>query len=314
MTGLTYRQATVADYPRIVEIANTSMSEPLSLEEFVAREQRKPDGPEKRRIVAVNGAGDIVASGNFRRWAQLAPGMFLCGAYVEPHLQGQGIGKDFLAYIEGEAKSAGATWVVGAIREGVERDRRFAEAAGYRFLQHLFESVINMAEFDPSAYDSLFKPLEREQVQIVTMADIEDTPERRAEIHHAYTEADRDTPGYETWGVANHDDFDLEFFGGEWFRPEGVTLALVDGKIVGVSALGPTDKGGWLTDFTGVLPPYRGRGIAVALKVRALRFAKESGAATVRTNNDSNNAPMLAVNSKLGFKPEPGWIYMRKDL
>ena len=26
----------------------------------------------------------------------------------------------------------------------------------------------------------------------------------------------------------------------------------------------------------------------------------------IRTNNDSNNAPMLAVNRKLGYKSEPG--------
>jgi hypothetical protein len=27
----------------------------------------------------------------------------------------------------------------------------------------------------------------------------------------------------------------------------------------------------------------------------------------VRTDNDSKNAPMLAVNRKLGYKPEPGY-------
>ncbi|HEY7850574.1 MAG TPA: hypothetical protein VIC27_10950, partial [Ktedonobacterales bacterium] len=33
-----------------------------------------------------------------------------------------------------------------------------------------------------------------------------------------------------------------------------------------------------------------------------------------RTNNDSQNAPMLAVNRKLGYQPQPGFYRMRAQL
>jgi GNAT superfamily N-acetyltransferase len=58
--------------------------------------------------------------------------------------------------------------------------------------------------------------------------------------------------------------------------------------------------------ITGVDRPYRGRGLALALKLRTIRLARRYGAAYIRTHNDSENAPMLALNRKLGYQPEPG--------
>jgi GNAT superfamily N-acetyltransferase len=56
-----------------------------------------------------------------------------------------------------------------------------------------------------------------------------------------------------------------------------------------------------------VLKEYRGRKIALALKLLATRYARSLGATFIRTNNDSKNEPILAINRKLGYKPEPGW-------
>jgi GNAT superfamily N-acetyltransferase len=50
-------------------------------------------------------------------------------------------------------------------------------------------------------------------------------------------------------------------------------------------------------------PPFRGRGIATALKSRSLARAAELGATIVLTDNEELNAPMLAVNAKLGYRP-----------
>ena len=55
-------------------------------------------------------------------------------------------------------------------------------------------------------------------------------------------------------------------------------------------------------DLTGVLAEYRGRGIAQALKVRTIQFARERGYREIRTSNDSTNAPMLHINDLIGFR------------
>lgn len=64
------------------------------------------------------------------------------------------------------------------------------------------------------------------------------------------------------------------------------------------------------TGLTGVLPEYRRRRIALALKQRALAWAREQGVKLVRTSNDSTNLRMLSINERLGFVKEPAWIHL----
>jgi hypothetical protein len=51
-----------------------------------------------------------------------------------------------------------------------------------------------------------------------------------------------------------------------------------------------------------------GAGGVVAIEVEALRLARNLGVPFVRTNNDLTNAPMLAINQKLGYRLRPGVI------
>jgi RimJ/RimL family protein N-acetyltransferase len=66
------------------------------------------------------------------------------------------------------------------------------------------------------------------------------------------------------------------------------------------------------TGMTGVDREYRRRGLATGLKVLAIARAREMGYRSIRTFNDSTNAPMLAINRKLGFARKPAWIGFRK--
>jgi len=64
-------------------------------------------------------------------------------------------------------------------------------------------------------------------------------------------------------------------------------------------------------EYTGVLPEYRGRRIALSLKLLAVRTAQACGAPYLRTHNDSMNGPMLRINRDLiGFRAEPGYYKM----
>jgi mycothiol synthase len=56
---------------------------------------------------------------------------------------------------------------------------------------------------------------------------------------------------------------------------------------------------------TGVAPKYRGHRLGKWLKAAMLQkvFAERPTAKHVRTGNADSNAPMLAINHALGFKP-----------
>jgi hypothetical protein len=66
--------------------------------------------------------------------------------------------------------------------------------------------------------------------------------------------------------------------------------------------------------FTATIPELRGRGLALAAKVASLRWAAANGIAQVSTANDDTNAPMLAINTRLGYRPIGRLLTMRRDL
>jgi GNAT superfamily N-acetyltransferase len=80
--------------------------------------------------------------------------------------------------------------------------------------------------------------------------------------------------------------------------------AFVDGELVAITMIRINrDSGRAQNDLAGTRRPFRGRGIATALKSQSLARAAELGATIVITGNEELNAPMLAVNSKLGYRP-----------
>ena len=100
-----------------------------------------------------------------------------------------------------------------------------------------------------------------------------------------------------------------------WFQPAGQILAAAGDEYVGLAAVGYFEDQNYMyNNITGVLRDYRGRKIAQALKLLTIRYAQAYGAATIRTSNDSENAPMLAINRKLGYKPLPGKYLMHCEL
>jgi RimJ/RimL family protein N-acetyltransferase len=98
--------------------------------------------------------------------------------------------------------------------------------------------------------------------------------------------------------------------------PEGYFIAKDGPKYVGMSDVHriDTEPGVLQQDDTGVIREYRGRGIATALKLKITEFGQRNGYRMIKTWNDSVNAAMLAVNVKLGFKRQVGWILMEKIL
>jgi GNAT superfamily N-acetyltransferase len=61
-------------------------------------------------------------------------------------------------------------------------------------------------------------------------------------------------------------------------------------------------------------PGHRGRGLATALKGRVIRYARERGYRWIRTFNDASNAPILAVNRRLGFRRVVTWIELERTV
>jgi RimJ/RimL family protein N-acetyltransferase len=125
----------------------------------------------------------------------------------------------------------------------------------------------------------------------------------------------RDVPGGSEVSRRPFEAFLTEVCESPRYRPEAQQLAADGEQWVGCAETEYVADGNFLYNgITGVLPAYRGRRIALALKLLAIRAACDMGARYLRTNNDSENAPMLAINRKLGYQQEPGYLRMRAVL
>ncbi|WIM96161.1 GNAT family N-acetyltransferase [Actinoplanes oblitus] len=80
------------------------------------------------------------------------------------------------------------------------------------------------------------------------------------------------------------------------------TAALIAGEIVAFSLLVRDGDRVW-SDMTATAPAHRGRGLARLVKTVALTRAAAAGVARAFTSNDETNLPMLAVNTRLGYRP-----------
>ena len=63
-----------------------------------------------------------------------------------------------------------------------------------------------------------------------------------------------------------------------------------------------------------VLVAHAGRGIATALKQAQIAWASRNGFRELMTSTQDANAPMRAVNDKLGYEPRPAWIRLEAPL
>ena len=68
------------------------------------------------------------------------------------------------------------------------------------------------------------------------------------------------------------------------------------------------------SSMTATRPAYRGRGLATWVKRRTLRSLAEAGVSEAWTANDATNAPMVAVNDALGYRPAGKSISVRRRL
>jgi GNAT superfamily N-acetyltransferase len=95
--------------------------------------------------------------------------------------------------------------------------------------------------------------------------------------------------------------------------PDRFWIALDGDRPVAMSYLKyPPVRGDVWTGYTCTDPEYRGRGLARGIKLQTLAQAIELGVPFVCTDNDSENAPMLHINQKLGYHPRPGFVEHHK--
>ncbi len=289
------------DIARIWSAVNGRLTTAAMLREW--HKEPLPEGYQLYRAVGLNAAHEIIGYILIVRQANDQAGRFALTVMVDPAHRRQGIGTQLYEHAQQQAKRMGATSFSSMALESQPEALRFAEQRGFFIDRKTFASTIDLHTFDESRFSGLIESVEASGIRFFTLADVGDTEVARRKLHHVNFAVARDDPGA-VHDYIQFDQFNEMFNTASWFRPEGQILAADGDEYVGLAAIGYfVDTNSTYNMITGVMPRYRGRKIAQALKLLTIRYSKTTGADYIRTHNDSQNAPMLAINRKLGYQP-----------
>ncbi|MFT2721460.1 N-acetyltransferase family protein [Deinococcus sp. A31D244] len=258
------------------------------------------------RIVGVGNAGhDDFA---FEEWR------YFGGLTVHPDARGQGIGRALYAALLEHLRARGAQDIRTMLSDQ-DRDapgRAFLAARGFTRTWDRFESRLHTDAADLTAFGDLLSAVAADGVQLRSVADLAGDPERDRRLWELDWKLFQDVPmgqtltrrPFDAWVRQEIEDptfsHDLSFVA---VRPD--VQDPLTGPYVGYSSLMRNPAGFYVIGMTGVRREDRGRGVAKALKVAAMRALAAAGGGEIRTFNDPPNKAMLNMNRALGFQRGP---------
>jgi mycothiol synthase len=304
------------DYPQVAAVLSAAYpSYPFTPDALKKRDEREPAHCLARRWVAEESGKLVGVGGFFQRSDMHTPGRFFAMVYVLPERQGQGVGQKLFAVILEALTALGATELRSFCAETDPRSLGFLAARGFAETMRDGPAMLTLSSFDSALW-----PLEPPSgVQILSYEQLQSRPdfvESLCALHNAIME---DVPPIGVRSPVAPEDFAHQFldpsekhFAGSFAAVDRTTDALIGCSELRRPPDGAIDAA-WI-GLTGVRREWRGRGVALALKLSAMRWAEEAGYAFLRTGNASDNLPILTLNDRLGFVREPWRVLFVRSL
>jgi RimJ/RimL family protein N-acetyltransferase len=293
------------DAAAAAELFNAAEPEFVRTPEVLLHNLRSDPAAMRRKYWVAVDAQDVVgvASGVLRWWSnELDAGQIQLG--VGAGHRRRGIGSGLLRAAEEHLAAHGARrLLVRAERDSV--GTRFAAARGYS--RRVASEVLWSLDPSEANIDELPELERRVGEDGFRLSPLRDVLERASDFFEFYCAAGGIPPGtpatFEEWRTAVFENPTLDFDGSSVVLREGQPVALAWLLVDRRNARAENE-------WTATLPAFRGRGLARLAKLATIRWAAANGIREVRTENDVENAPMLAINRRLGYRE----VAIRDDL
>jgi len=304
-------------YEAVVAIENAVWPDyPETVETFKHGDQTRDANYLFQRLVVQ--AGDrMVAFGEYQEtpWSY-QPGKYKIYLAVQSDFERQGIGaalyeQMMAALAKRELKP---TVITSSTREHKPQGIRFLEQRGFKQVMRAPESRLDVTLFDPAKFSAVAERVQAQGIKIYTIPELQAIdPNWQQNLYELDWICTLDEPSPDPPTKQPLEQYVKQFLGHPDFMAEAWFIALDGSHYVGLTGLfrNPATREQINSGFTGVLPDYRRRGIATALKLRAIEFARRYGAKTIKTGNEENN-PMYKLNLDLGFKRTSAWLAYKK--
>ena len=315
--SLRIRPFTEPDYPAIVEIENRVYPEyPHTVEEARYWDGMREPKCRFQRYVA-DQLGRIMAFGDYNQhpWTY-HPQKFDLHVSVDPVYQKQGIGSALYEHLLAQLQPFDPITVRARAREDYQQSMRFLSQRGFVEVMRNWESRLNVHSFDFAPYEGHVERVETQGIRLTPLSELTDDPDYTHKLYELEKELGKDVPHVDVYTPVSYEVYVKRFLQSPDLFPQAWYIALDEDRYAGTSALWKSQGNPkeLYTGLTGVRREYRRRGIALAIKLKTLAFAKSQGYHVIKTWNESNNRPMLSINEQLGYIKQPAWITLAKEL
>lgn len=238
---------------------------------------------------------------------------------VKPEHRGRGAGCLLYADMLQAVEAAGAKKLRTSVLDSCPEGRAFIERRAFSEIRHQIGMQLDLAAFEDRPYDVLLERLQGEGFHFTSMQELGNTAEAQHKLYALNDAASASTPGQggeHAW--TSFEDFQKSVCKSDWYKPDGQIVAIEasTGAWAAMSAITRfTGRDHAYNLFTGVDIPFRGRQLGQAVKVLALRYAREILQVNiVRTHHNTKNLPMIAIDTKFGYRVISGAYLMEKML
>ena len=272
----------------------------------------------KRRIVVEQG-GKIVGAGdlNHSRWT-FDPDKYHLELKVDPDVRRRGIGRAVYEDLLAVARERKAKQLIAGVKESMADGVEFALHRDFKEAKRDWESRLDVPSFDAAAFAEAPARVAKAGITITTLADeLARDPEAIHAVYELDCDCGRDVPSTDAFTPLPFESWRKEVLESPNSTPDGWYMAVdPSGRYIGVSNLWRSleDPSFIWQGLTGVRREARGKGVAMALKLKTVEYAREHGIREIKTWNDQGNRPMLRINEAMGFVKQPAWLELRKDL
>lgn len=269
----------------------------------------------RRYLGEVNGQVVATAELGHTHWSY-QPGKFFVYVAVAPRYQRRGIGSAVYNFLMDEVALLDPTKLVSRAREDHSGSLSFLKNRGYQPVLRAPTSRLTVADFDPAPFREKVTRVLQSGIGIKTMAQLQnEDPDWKRKVYDLEWECLQDVPTSDPLTRRSMEQFERTILNNPRLLPDAWFIAVDGEQYVGLSVLWRNLATDSLlnTGLTGVVRSHRRRGIATALKVRAIEYARCHGADEIDTDNEENN-PMFQINLQLGFQPQPAFVDFEKQL
>jgi GNAT superfamily N-acetyltransferase len=270
-----------------------------------------------RFIAELDGAAIAYVMARHATWKDSVGRFGWIRVVVHPERWDRRLHEQLIANVESWLHAEGGEVSVATVGAKLGHELRVFEDLGYKEVRLGREwelDLVSNRERLLAGAESSRKRMAEQGVRMLTL-DHEKDPRRLHQLYEVWNAAEHDVPTTVPTPVIPYDEWHHWWFENPGIRADRLWIASDSDTIVGLSAIEyPPVRGLPWTAFTGTSPAARGRGIARALKYETVAQAIALGAERIRTHNDGENAPILHLNSEMGYVPIDPVLELHREL